>query len=643
MINVTRYEGNPILAANAGNAWEAEGVFNGCPVRDGDTTYLLYRAQSAPAPHLGGPVMSLSSIGIAKSSDGVSFTDRRRLIVPEYDWEKFGCEDPRVTKLGDTYYIFYTGLSDFPFTPPGIHVGLAKTRSLDKVTEKHRITPFNAKAMALFPEKIRGKFAAILTVNTDMPPPTIALALVENEADLWSDAFWEGWYANLGRHALPLLRSRADHIEVGAPPLKTHAGWVIFYSYIRNYQSRYKLFGTEAVLLDYNDPHKILGSITTPLLIPEKEYELSGKVPNVAFPSGVLRHNDSVCLYYGAADTTCAVAGMPYSQLMTEITAHVPPAPIVDSGTKVKLERFDKNPIIKPNPRHPWESKAAFNPGAIALAGSVHILYRAMGDDDTSVVGYARSSDGVHIDEHPDQPVYVPRESFEKKSRSGNSGCEDVRLTQIGDRVYMCYTAYDAKNPTRVALTSIAVSDFLKKQWTWEKPVIISPPGVDDKNTCLLPKTIDGRYVFFHRIDPCIWVDFVDSLSFPKGRWIKGGIFLTPRTDRWDSEKVGVAGPPVETSKGWLLIYHGLSREDRKYRLGALLLDRDHPDHILARLDHPILEPEAPYEMKGVREGTVFSCGVVLLGDRLFVYYGGADTVTCVAWIPLNTLLSAFA
>lgn len=642
MVSVTRYHGNPILQANVKNPWESEGVFNGCPVRDDKTTYLLYRAQSAPKTHHRGVTMSLSTIGIAESPDGVTLTNRRQLIVPEYDWEKFGCEDPRITKLGDTYYIFYTALSDYPFSPPGIHIGLAKTRDLTTIDEKHRITPFNAKAMALFPEKIGGKFAAILTVNTDMPPPTIAIALFEKEEDMWSEAYWKDWYANLGRYSLPLMRSRADHIEVGAQPLKTPAGWVLFYSYIRNYQSQYKLFGVEAVLLDYENPLKIRGSITTPLLIPEKEYELSGKVPNVVFPSGVLRDGETVCLYYGAADTSCCVAGLPLAQLVSELTAHAPNTHLVNSGKKITLARYEKNPIIKPDTRHAWESKAAFNPSAIAVDGAVHILYRAMGADDTSVLGYAKSSDGVHIDERLAEPVYVPREAFEKKSRSGNSGCEDPRLTRIDDRIYMCYTAYDAKNPTRVALTSIPVSDFLNKRWTWEKPIIISPPGFDDKNACLLPEKIEGRFVVFHRIDPCIWIDFVDSLDFPRGRWIRGGILMSPRTDRWDSEKIGIAGPPVKTPKGWLLLYHGLSREDRKYRLGALLLDYQHPDHILAHLDHPILEPGAPYEMKGIREGTVFSCGVVTIGDRLFVYYGGADTVTCVSWIPLATLLSAF-
>ena len=105
MINVTRYEGNPILAANAGNTWEAEGVFNGCPVRDGDTTYLLYRAQSAPAPHLGGPVMSLSSIGIAKSSDGGPRRDKPLLSDREKQIVQLVAQGYRNKEIGEKLFI----------------------------------------------------------------------------------------------------------------------------------------------------------------------------------------------------------------------------------------------------------------------------------------------------------------------------------------------------------------------------------------------------------------------------------------------------------------------------------------------------------------------------------------------------------
>ena len=111
------------------------------------------------------------------------------------------------------------------------------------------------------------------------------------------------------------------------------------------------------------------------------------------------------------------------------------------------------------------------------------------------------------------------------------------------------------------------------------------------------------------------------------------------RKGNWDSEKVGIGPPPIKTPKGWLLIYHGISEEDKKYRLGACLLDLDDPSRIISRLDYPILEPEKDYEETGLRPGTVFSCGAVVIDQTLFVYYGAADQVVAVASANINKLL----
>jgi len=305
----------------------------------------------------------------------------------------------------------------------------------------------------------------------------------------------------------------------------------------------------------------------------------------------------------------------------------------------IKLERFEGNPIVKPNDQNLWETKATFNPGAVYEDGKVYIIYRAMNNEDTSVLGCAISKDGLHIDERLPEPIYAPREDFEKKANPGNSGCEDPRLTKIGDKFYMCYTAYDARNPTRVALTSIKVEDFLQKKWNWNKPILISPPGIDDKNACILSEQIEGKYAILHRIHPCIWIDFVDNLDFSGNRWIKGSTWFKIRSDKWDSRKIGIGAPPIKTEDGWLLIYHGLSEQDLKYRLGAMLLELKNPTKAISRLDYAILEPEEWYENEGLRHGTVFACGAVVIKDRLFVYYGGADKYVCVATTDLNGLL----
>src|ERR1035441_10305625 len=106
MFTITREKQNPLLSPDVSHPWEAAAVFNWCPVKEGRITHALYRALSVP-DLLDGQHRSVSCIGHATSEDGVHFSSRKPFIVPEYDFEKYGCEDPRVTKLGTKYYIFY--------------------------------------------------------------------------------------------------------------------------------------------------------------------------------------------------------------------------------------------------------------------------------------------------------------------------------------------------------------------------------------------------------------------------------------------------------------------------------------------------------------------------------------------------------
>ena len=629
MIIVKRYPENPILLPNNQNPWESDSVLNGCVVKNENIYHMFYRAISSPSDQAG-VNMKVSTVGQTTSTDAVHFGSRSQFIKPEYEWEKYGCEDPRVIKLNDKYFIFYTALSTYPFSPYGIKVGVAITHDFKTIEEKHAVTTFNSKAMSIFPEKINGKIVGILTANTDMPPSKIGIAYFNNEEDIWSADFWNTWYSNLDKHILSSLQKDPnDQLELGSPPIRTQYGWLFIYCNIRNYNSPYKIFGIEAALLDLEDPLKLIGKSREPLLLPEKNYELYGNVPNVIFPSGAIIKDEDLYIYYGATDTTVCLATCKLNDLLEDLLPK-PPEVSRRLHEQIKLDRYPGNPIITPNPDHFWESEYTFNPGTVWENGKVHIIYRAMGMDNTSVMGYASSKDGFHIDERLPEPIYVPRRDFEQKFQPGNSGCEDPRFTKINDRFYMCYTAYDGKNPTRVAMNSISVNDFINKEWQWEKPILISPPGMDDKDACILPKKVDGKFVFFHRLETSIWVDYMDDLDFEENEYIKGKILFSPRMNSWDNEKIGIGGVPIETENGWLMIYHGLSR-DTKYRLGIALLDLENPTRVIARLNYPIFEPEAEYENKGLRFGTVFTNGSVVIDGKIFVYYGGADQVTCVA------------
>lgn len=632
---VERSHQNPILKPNRQQSWEAEAVFNGCPVRKGNLIYLVYRAISLSHYHsLANARLSVSDIGICQSKDGINFTNRRRFIVSDSPWDRFGCEDPRVTKLGNKYYISYTALSEYPFRAEGIRVGLAVSKDLQAIQEKHLVTPFNAKAMAIFPEKINGKVWAILTVNTDRPPVKICLASFDKEEDMWNQDRWQKWYKNFEKFSLPLQRTPNDHVEVGAPPLKTKDGWLVLYSYIRNYGNPKQVFSVEAVLLDLKDPSKIIARTSAPLLTPEEYYEKIGHVPNIVFPSGAIIKNGFIYLYYGGADTVCCLAMISLKKLLAKLEFIRGPIKVLWSNEKE---------MIAPIKEHAWESKATFNPAALYLQGKVHLLYRAMSEDNTSVLGYAVSRDGLTVDHRTPEPVYIPREPFEQKSEPNwNSGCEDPRLTKIGSKIYMCYTAYSGKGPPRVALTSILERDFLEQKWRWAKPVLISPPDIDDKDATIFPEKIRGKYVIIHRSGEDMDLSYHDHLDFDGKTWLEEYRWISPRKGMWDSRKVGVSAPPIKTKRGWLILYHGISDDDGYYRVGAILTDLQDPTKIIARSDDSILEPRFPFEKNGQVSNVVFPCGAIIKNDTLFVYYGGADQVVGVATMPLPALLRLF-
>ncbi len=325
---------------------------------------------------------------------------------------------------------------------------------------------------------------------------------------------------------------------------------------------------------------------------------------------------------------------------------------VQSKNISLSLDKPKTNPLISPKSENKWEAFTTFNPAAIYENGKVHILYRAQGFDYTSVVGYASSADGLSVDERHDKPCYVPKESFEATgnpsivvdeftSGGGYGGCEDPRLTRIGDRIYMTYVAFNGWSEPRIALTSISVEDFLNHRWFWEKPVLISSPGIIDKSAVIFPEKVNGKYVILHRVFPDILMDFVDSLEFDGSTWLKGEYRIKIRPDHWDSRKIVAGAPPIKTDAGWLLIYYTVDeRDDRRYKIGAMLLDLADPRIVLHRTINPILEPNERYENEGFKAGVAYPCGAVVIRERLFVYYGGADTVVCVATAHLPTFLA---
>lgn len=624
MVKVQSYLLNPILAPENKNKWENKAVFNGS-ISDYQNKYLLVYRAIGEKITIDGQSIDLSTIGLAETNDLHSFSGRRQIIKPELPWEKYGCEDPRICRFGDDFYIFYTALSNYPPLANSIKIAVAKTRDF-KTFEKHLVTPFNAKAMALFPKLINGKMAAVLTVNTDLPPSKIAIAFFDNETEIWSEDYWRKWYREIDAHEITLRRVSSDQLEIGAVPVETEAGWLLIYSHIQNYYAgKQAIFGIEAVLLDKDNPQTIIGRTREPLMVPQENYEMEGLIPNVIFPSGAIVRTGKLFIYYGAADNYCALAVTDLEELLIELKKNDRP--------ELKLDRYSGNPIITPRIGVDWESKATFNPGAILIDENIHLVYRAMSSDNTSVFGYAKSQDGVTIIERELEPIYFPREEFEiKKTINGFSGCEDQRLTRIGDKIYICYTAYNGIDPPQIALTSILVSDLVNKRWNFKKSVIISNREFDSKNACVFPEQIEGKYVFLYReANKGIVMDYVDDLEFENNQHLKGNVCFTLSQNPWENAKTGIASPPLKTEKGWLLFYHGISQADHYYRVGAMLLKLNDPKIVLGRTKYPLFEPETDYEKVGEVNNVVFPCGSVIKNDEVLVYYGAADKVIGVA------------
>ncbi|MCM2339393.1 MAG: hypothetical protein NDI62_02985 [Burkholderiales bacterium] len=315
----------------------------------------------------------------------------------------------------------------------------------------------------------------------------------------------------------------------------------------------------------------------------------------------------------------------------------------------IKLERFKYNPIIEPRP-YSWESKATFNPAAFFDGQKIHLIYRAIGDNDVSVLGYAASLDGYGLMERPINAIYQKSVKFVKSTEpidyiSGggwNGGCEDPRVTLIDDTVYLIYTAFDGWGSLRMALTSIKLEDFKNKKWNWEKPILISPPNEIHKNWVLFPEKINGKFAILHSISPEILIDYIDDFSeFNGSKFIKSYYNSSPAwQSSWDNRVRGVGPTPIKTDLGWLVLYHAMDKNDpNRYKLGAMILDLKNPNKILYRAQSPILEPDKYYENEGFKSGVIYSCGAVVKEGRLFVYYGGADSVVCVASIKLSDLL----
>ena len=235
----------------------------------------------------------------------------------------------------------------------------------------------------------------------------------------------------------------------------------------------------------------------------------------------------------------------------------------------------------------------------------------------------ARSRDGVHftVDE---LPLIYPDCELE------GFGTEDACITRIGDTYYINYTAVSANGITTALATT---TDFVhvEKHGT----IFVT----ENRDVTIFPQTIGGKYYALVRPVPKqigraqMWVSASPDLE----HWGEFTPLHLPRYD-WSDARNGGGAIPILTDKGWLILYHGADTVSNRYSMGAALLDANDPRKVIASTPDPVLRAEAPYETTGFYPNVCFSCGAVLDGTTVSMYYGGADRVMALARAELSDL-----
>ncbi len=298
--------------------------------------------------------------------------------------------------------------------------------------------------------------------------------------------------------------------------------------------------------------------------------------------------------------------------------------------SQLRAIRSPQEPIIIPRTDnvHWWERNGIFNAGATEYRDQVILIYRAYDDYRMSRLGIANSRDGVHFKLH-DHPIIDtdPADEFER------IGIEDPRVTQIEDTYYIVHTSASYKKigeisdvsvgdyiPWRVRTGMHSTKDF--KSFTHHGVVL---PDVPAKNASLLPEKIDDQFAMYYReFTP---TGEVLKISYTKdfSSWSNTKVIPWPAKEDWTGLKFGLGSQPIIIPEGYLIVSHGVDLKGT-YRLGIMLFDRKDPSRLLLHTG-PILEPEMLYEKEGFVPNVVYTCGALVCGDELWIYYGGADRV----------------
>jgi len=297
----------------------------------------------------------------------------------------------------------------------------------------------------------------------------------------------------------------------------------------------------------------------------------------------------------------------------------------------IKLERYEKNPILNPSDRK-WENLNVSNAAAAVHDGKVYLLYRAEGEErrygpgtwPVTRLGLAISENGYDISLRSPKPV------FDKDPDDPwcEFGCEDPRISKIGDTYYIVYVSMSRFGYTGDRLAYATTKDFK----TFRKHGLLMKQ-LEQRTSGFLPGKIGGKYLLFHRPMPNMWASYSRDLK----TWEGMTCVFEARDNTWYENKLGIGAVPIETEYGWLLFWHGKNNK-AEYGLGIMLLDKEDPRKVIKYQEEPVLTCEADYEKEGFVPNVVYTNGAVRFGDKYFVYYGCCDHCLAVATVDVEKI-----
>jgi predicted GH43/DUF377 family glycosyl hydrolase len=305
---------------------------------------------------------------------------------------------------------------------------------------------------------------------------------------------------------------------------------------------------------------------------------------------------------------------------------------VSESLSRELFTRRPDNPILSVED-WPYAANSVFNAAAAEVKEKILLLARVEDFRGISHLTAARSKNGIdnwQIDKEPTlrpEPKKYPEEIW---------GIEDPRITRLEElkRWAISYTAYSKGGP----MVSLATTEDFKR---FKRIGPVMPP--EDKDAALFPVKFKGLWAMLHRPVPPlfgahIWISFSPNLK----HWGEHREIIQAREGGWwDANKIGLCAPPMETKEGWLILYHGVrvTASGSIYRLGLVLLDLEDPTRVIRRSNEWVFGPKVHYEREGDVDDVVFPCGWIKKGNKLFMYYGAADSRICLATADFNEVV----